>query len=94
MVHSCTYNVEYPQQPMVARLWESVTQVYSERKSALTHGHNGRINRGRLSRTYHRRQVSVLGVCGAQNRKPSGNRGRTHPLDFRPIWLGSISQTW
>ena len=43
--------VEYPQQPMVARLWESVPQVYSERKSALTHGHNGRINRVRLSRT-------------------------------------------
>ena len=44
--------VEYPQQPILARLWESVSQVYSEQKSALMHGHNGRINRGRLARTY------------------------------------------
>ena len=35
--------VEYPQQQMVARLWESVPQVYSERQSALTYGQNGHI---------------------------------------------------
>ena len=46
--------VEYPQQPMVERLWESVPQVYSERQSALMYGQNVHIDHGRMSHTYFR----------------------------------------